>query len=135
MTLTPELNSLTLAATATSLMWIPYMLSRIRARGALEAMGNLVAGSPAEPGWADRAKRAHANAVENLAVFAPLVLIASAIGTTNAATAAAAQIFVVARLMHYVVYVLGIPVLRTLAFLAGFVCTLVFAGSIFGLVV
>lgn len=134
MTLSPELKALALIATATSLMWIPYLLSRILARGVFGAMANPVADPPPEPAWADRAQRAHANAIENLAVFAPLALIAAAVGATNPTTAAAAQVFVAARLVHYAVYVFGIPVLRTLAFVVGFGCTLVLAGSIFGLV-
>jgi hypothetical protein len=38
-----------------------------------------------------------------------------------------AQIYVVARLAHYVIYVAGIPVVRTLAFLAGACATLAIA--------
>ena len=49
--------------------------------------------------------RAHANAVENLVIFAP------------AATACALYFF--SRLVHYVTYTAGIPGLRTLAFFGG----------------
>ena len=73
----------------------------------------------------DRARRAHANAVENLAVFAPLVLIATVIGLSTPITSAAAWTYVVARLAHYIIYAAGIPVLRTLAFLAGACSTIV----------
>ena len=52
------------------------------ARGLL-AIANRDPGLPPEPAWAERASRAHANAIENLAVFAPLVLIAAVIGVSN----------------------------------------------------
>lgn len=132
MTFTTELRALALFSTFVALMWIPYVLSRMQVRGILGAMANPSPDAPAGPPWARRAHMAHANAIENLVVFAPLVLIASATGATGPATATAAWVFVAARLVHYVVFVLGIPVIRTLAFLCGFACTLVIAARIFG---
>jgi len=80
MTLTPELHILALVATATVLMWIPYMLARILTRGAGRTLADPAdPASAPDPAWAGRARRAHANAVENLAVFAPLVVIAAMI--------------------------------------------------------
>lgn len=123
--LPPELHSLALVALTTSLMWIPYLLARVLVHGIWPALANPPSAPPALPPWADRAKRAHANAVENLAVFAPLVLIASAAGAADAMVVLAAQAYLAARVVHYVVYVLGIPIVRTLAFLCGFTATLV----------
>src|SRR5450432_551520 len=54
-------------------------------------------------------------AIENLTVFAPLVLVAAIIEVSTKATVLSAQIYVAARLAHYVIYAAGIPVLRTLA--------------------
>jgi uncharacterized MAPEG superfamily protein len=65
------------------------------------------------------------NAIENLAVFAPLVLVAAIIEVSTKATVLSAQIYVAARLAHYVIYTAGIPVVRTLAFLIGACATLV----------
>jgi uncharacterized MAPEG superfamily protein len=42
----------------------------------------------------------------------------------------AAKIYLIARVVHYVVYTAGIPVIRTLAFLTGFGATLTFAFTI-----
>jgi hypothetical protein len=67
------------------------------------------------------------NAIENLAVFAPLVLVAAIIEVSTKATVLSAQIYVAARLAHYVIYTAGIPVVRTLAFLIGACATLVIA--------
>ena len=132
MTLSAELKALTLVALFTALLWLPYLLARIGARGLMGTMDNPPASPPPEPAWAGRAQRAHANAVENLVVFAPLVLVAAMTGATNATTAVAAQTYLLARVLHYVVYLLGIPVLRTLAFAVGWVCTLVIGASILG---
>ena len=64
-------------------------------------------------GWAGRAARAHHNMLENLVLFAALVLVAALAGRTNSATLLGAQIFFWARLAYAVIYVAGIPWLRT----------------------
>jgi uncharacterized MAPEG superfamily protein len=68
-------------------------------------------------GWAGRAARAHRNMLESLVLFAALVLVAVIAGRTNATTLLGAQLFVWARLVHAVIYVAGIPWLRTVAWL------------------
>jgi uncharacterized MAPEG superfamily protein len=68
---------------------------------------------PAMSGMAGRAKRAHLNMLENLVLFAALVLIAAAAGKANATTAMGAMIFFWARLAYAIVYVIGVPWLRT----------------------
>ena len=68
------------------------------------------------PLWVTRARRAHANLVENLAPFAILVLAAHVAGKENATTALGATLFFWARVAHFLVYAAGIPYLRTLAF-------------------
>lgn len=73
------------------------------------------------PPWAARAKRAHANLVENLAPFAILVLVAHVTGKANATTALGAQIFFWGRVAHAVLYIAGIPYARTAAFAVAWV--------------
>jgi uncharacterized MAPEG superfamily protein len=68
------------------------------------------------PPWAARARRAHANLVENLAPFAVLVLVAHVTGKANATTALGAQIFFWGRVAHAVLYITGVPYARTAAF-------------------
>lgn len=65
------------------------------------------------PGMAGRARRAHLNMIENLVLFAALVLIAAVGGKANAMTATGAMIFFWARLGYAVVYLIGVPWLRT----------------------
>jgi len=66
-------------------------------------------------GIAGRAHRAHRNMLESLVLFAVLVLVAHVAGKANANTALGAMIFFWARLAYGVIYIAGIPWLRTLA--------------------
>ena len=68
---------------------------------------------PAFGGWVGRAQRAHHNMLESLVLFAALVLIAVVTNKTNSTTLLGAQLFFWARLAYAVVYVAGIPWLRT----------------------
>jgi uncharacterized MAPEG superfamily protein len=68
---------------------------------------------PEMTGWAGRAQRAQRNMIENLLLFAALVLAAVAAGKTNNMTLLGAQIFFWARVAYTAVYIAGIPWLRT----------------------
>jgi uncharacterized MAPEG superfamily protein len=72
-------------------------------------------------GWAGRAARAHHNVLENLVLFAALVLVAVAAGRTNGTTLLGAQLFFWARLAYALVYLAGIPWLRTALWLVSVV--------------
>jgi uncharacterized MAPEG superfamily protein len=69
---------------------------------------------PEIAGWGGRAGRAHLNMLENIALFAPLVLVAVAAGKTNDMTLLGAQIFLWSRVAYAVIFVAGIIWLRTL---------------------
>jgi uncharacterized MAPEG superfamily protein len=125
----PELFYLTLVAAFTGLLWLPYILDRILVRGLMDAVGYPENPKP-QSGWAQRLQKAHANAVENLVVFATLVLVVNAIGISNATVAAACMVYFWARVVHAAVYTLGIPWLRTLAFATGFGAQAVLAWQI-----
>jgi uncharacterized MAPEG superfamily protein len=88
----------------------------------------------AQSPWARRLMAAHTNAVENLIVFAPLVLTTRALGIATAVTAFACALYFWSRLAHVVVYTLGIPVLRTLSFTGGFVTQALLVLAIFKLI-
>jgi len=124
---TSELYSLTIISAATGLMWVPYVVARMTTHGVMRAIGTPGPDYPVDAPWADRARRAHLNAIENLAVFAPLVLVAAIIEISTRVTVLSAQIYLAARLAHYVIYVAGIPVVRTIAFLAGACATIAIA--------
>ncbi|CAN5244962.1 MAPEG family protein [soil metagenome] len=127
MKFTSELFSLTIISTATALMWVPYVTARMTMHGVMPAIGHPGPGYPVDPPWVDRARRAHLNAIENLAVFAPMVLVAAIVEVSTGATVLSAQVYVAARIVHYVIYAAGIPIIRTVAFLVGACATLVIA--------
>ena len=68
---------------------------------------------PPLTGWVGRADRAHSNMLESLALFAALVLMAVVSSKTNQTTLLGAQLFFWARVAYAVVYLIGIPWLRT----------------------
>jgi uncharacterized MAPEG superfamily protein len=78
----------------------------------LPALAGTREGLPPATGWAGRAARAHRNMIENLALFAALILIAVVAGKTNDMTLLGAQIFFWARLVYAFVYLAGVPWLR-----------------------
>lgn len=116
--MTPELYWLTLTAAMTGLLWVPYLLNRIAETGPWATLG--IPRLKPEAPWAERLMRAHANAVENLVVFAPLALAVHVTGTHASLTALACAVYFFARMVHVLAYVAAIPVIRTLAFSAGF---------------
>jgi len=126
MTNLPAYRDLALLVLFTGLMWIPYTLALIARGGVRAAVGNRAL-LPELAAWAGRAKRAHANAVENLVIFVPALLAASALGAEPDSVAQAAHAYLAARLVHYFAYLAGIPFVRTLAFVAGWAATLYLA--------
>lgn len=129
-----ELFWLTLTVAMTGLFWVPYILDRINVRGLMGSMANPSPSDTPQSAWAQRMMAAHTNAVENLVIFAPLVLTAHALGISNGVTVGACAVFFWARLVHVVVYTAGIPVLRTLAFAVGFFAQAALVLAIFRLV-
>ena len=113
----------------TALLWLPYILNMILVRGLIDAVGYPANPKPLAP-WAERMKAAHYNAVENLVVFAPLVVLANMFGAADGTTATAALVYLIARVVHFVVYAMAIPWLRTISFTVGWVCTVMVAGQV-----
>lgn len=117
--MTTELLYLILVTALTGLLWVPYILDRIAVWGLSEAVGYPEHPRPQSP-WAVRLMKAHVNAVENLVVFAALVLAAQAVGISNGATAAACVVYFWARVVHVAAFTFAVPWVRTLAFAVGF---------------
>jgi len=128
-----ELKWLLWTVILTGILWIPYILDRVMVRGLMGAMANPSPDDKPQSPWAQRLQKAHYNAVENLVVFSSLVLLLNAIHVSSAATVFACALYFWARLVHAVVYTLGIPVARTLAFAAGFVAQTMLALAALGL--
>jgi uncharacterized MAPEG superfamily protein len=125
-----ELLMLTYSAVLAFIMvMIPSTLKLLQ-YGAASAMGNR--DDPrALSGWGARAERAQANMYESLPVFAILVLVVQATSHHSPATAMGAQLFFYARLVYALVYMAGIPWLRTLVWLAGLAGMIMVGAALF----
>lgn len=124
--MTTDLKYLAWTALLTAALWIPYIYAQISTGGFLkpEEYRDPTSRQVALPLWGKRADRTYLNAVETFAPFAALVLIAHVAGKANAMTAFWAAFFFWARVAHAVVYLAGIPYIRTVVFNLGFLAVL-----------
>jgi uncharacterized MAPEG superfamily protein len=129
--MTPELYWLAYTVALTGILWIPYTLNRIKVRGLMGAMANPSRNDKPQSEWANRIMFAHDNAIENLIIFAPLVLILDAIPYSSKTTILACAVYFWARVAHVLVYAMGVPVLRTVTFTIGFIAQVVLLIAIF----
>jgi uncharacterized MAPEG superfamily protein len=119
--MTTDLTYLALTAMLTAALWIPYVICQVMTNGFL-GPPNYIDPTPRPlPLWGKRADRAQMNAVEAFAPFAALVLIAHIAGKADSMTAFWAACYFWLRLVHAIVYLSGIPYIRTLVFTLGFV--------------
>lgn len=115
-----ELQLLVCAVALTVIQVVVAIVGSITQVGMPPLMGNRQ--NLAEfTGWVGRAHRAHHNMLESLVLFAALVLVAHAAGREDATTALGAQVFLWGRLAYAVIYIAGVPYLRTAAWTAAFV--------------
>jgi uncharacterized MAPEG superfamily protein len=117
-----QLFWLTATVLLTALLWVPYILQMVREIGVKAALLQVAGNVPPAAPWAQRLKKAHANAVENLVVFAPLVIVASILGIYSSLTAFLTIVYFLARLAHAVGFSLAIPGVKTVSFVIGFIC-------------
>lgn len=125
-----ELQYLVWVTALTGVLWIPYMLDRFIIWGIRDTVGYPENPRP-QTLWARRLRSAHDNAIENLTIFATLVLVANAIGLSNHVIVVACITYFWARVAHVVAYIFAIPWARTFAFTAGFLAQAAIAWELF----
>jgi uncharacterized MAPEG superfamily protein len=118
--MTAELAYLVWSAALAVILVVIAVLAATQQVGLMPLIGNRE-GLPELTGLAGRAQRAHRNLLESLVLFAILVLAAQVASRTNSITALGAAIFFWARIAHAVLYLAGIPWLRTAAWLVSIV--------------
>lgn len=101
----------------TAVLWVPYILDCFIKSGIMGTLGNPQDRTNAPSAWATRLKAAHYNAVENLAVTGILVIIAELV---SADVSFYAMVYFFSRVIHSIVYAIGLPAVRTVCFLVGF---------------
>ena len=110
----------------TMLIRIPWMFQKVALRGVVKVSGFPTDSEPLT-GWAHRVWVAHEDAVQNLVVFAILIAGLHVLGESNVWTQAAAAAYFWARLAHFVVYALGVPIAKSVAFAVGYGAQLLLA--------
>ena len=78
-----------------------------------------------------RVTRLRDNMMENLLMFAPVVLVAQAMGVSNDMTILGAQLFFFGRLAHAVIYLTAMPLVRPLAFAVAWAGIILIAWQLF----
>ncbi len=114
--MTPDLQMLVWSAALALVQMLIAVLGATGQHGLPTLAGNRE-GLAETVGWAGRARRAHLNMLESLALFAIVVLVAHVTGRANEATALGSALFFWARLAYAIIYIAGVPWLRTLAWL------------------
>ncbi|VAW56379.1 FIG00442920: hypothetical protein [hydrothermal vent metagenome] len=115
-----ELTWLCLVTLFTSLMWAPYIINRIIESGIWPALYNPQPDTRPKAQWAERMMRAHDNAVENLVIFAPLVILIEITQSHSELSAFAVMLYFYARLIHFAAFTFAVPLVRVPAFVVGF---------------
>ncbi len=133
--MTREIFWLTLTVVLTGLLWVPYILDRIRVRGLMGAHGQ-----SRSPGTS-RNRPGRSGSISPIPMRSTIwccsrrwcsFSIRRSVSTDL--TAAACAVYFWARLAHAVVYTAGIKVLRTLSFAVGWAACAVLVLAIFRVV-
>jgi uncharacterized MAPEG superfamily protein len=117
-----ELKYLAFTALLTASLWIPYVVAQVITNGPLAPENYVDPTMRPLPNWGKRADRIYINAIETFAPFAAMVLLVQATGKADSMTAFWAISYFWLRVAHAVIYLAGIPYLRTLIFVLGYVC-------------
>src|SRR6476619_3077703 len=111
--MTIELTMLAYSVALLFLLILVQGLSGVLAQGLPEMAGSRDNLPDPKPFQA-RTKRIVDNHREGLALFAPLVLIAAVAHISNPSTVLGAQLFFYARVVHALLYLVGVPWIRPL---------------------
>ena len=128
--MTTELYYLALTAALTTLLWVPYIVGRVKSAGPMKAEDYKSPRTPEMPAGVIRANRVHLNALEVLPSFTALVLVAHLGMQNNWITALACTVFFWSRIAYTIVYWLGTPFIRTPIFAIGVISQLVIFSQI-----
>jgi uncharacterized MAPEG superfamily protein len=129
---TVELKYLAWVTVLTALIRVPWMLNKVAIRGISKVSRYPRDSEPLSP-WAHRLWVAHEDAVDNLIVFAVLVVLLHLDGYSSSLTILAAAVYFWARLVHVLVYAFAVPWVKTLAHVAAFGAILVLAWQVLAL--
>ena len=117
-----------------AIAWVPYVLDRIMVRGLAGSMANPSLDLAPQSDWAVRAKAAHVVAIQAFSAFAPLAILAMIRIPEDGYPNILAITFFMGIFAHYVIYAIGITVLRTLSFSLAALSTLALGLRVLGFI-
>jgi uncharacterized MAPEG superfamily protein len=117
-----DLWYLAYTAILTAALWIPYITCQVITNGFLEPPNYVDPAPRPVPLWGTRAHRAYLNAAESFAPFAVLVILLHIAGKADSMTATLTMSYFWLRVVHAIVYMLGIRYIRTVVFTLSFLC-------------
>ena len=123
-----------LSAVWIAIAWVPYVLDRIMVRGLVGSMANPSSDLAPQSDWAVRAKAAHVVAIQAFSAFAPLAILAMIRIPEDGYPNILAMTFFIGIFAHYVIYVIGITMLRTLSFSLAALSTLALGLGVLGFI-
>ena len=123
-----------LSAIWIAIAWVPYLLDRIMVRGLVGAMANPSPDLAPQSDWAVRAKAAHVVAIQAFSAFAPLAILAMIRIPEDGYPNILAMTFFIGIFAHYIIYAIGITVLRTLSFSLAALSTLALGLRVLGFI-
>ncbi|MBW4442835.1 MAG: MAPEG family protein [Plectolyngbya sp. WJT66-NPBG17] len=123
--------SLLLIAIAVAVVWIylPFLVvAYARVQIGKEALAAPRAAFDKLPNYAKRATWAHQNALEAFPIFAAAALMAYVTNQTSELAGWAAIVWIIARFLFPVFYILNISLLRSMMFAVGSLCSFTLIG-------
>jgi uncharacterized MAPEG superfamily protein len=119
--MTLEMNYLAMYGLMIVLLILMQVLISASQHGLVPLLGNRE--NLNSTGIAHRAERAVQNSLVAMALIAPSILMLAITNVTTSGTVLAVQIFLTARILYAICFILGITYLRTLAWVTGFLAT------------
>jgi uncharacterized MAPEG superfamily protein len=129
--MTVELTMLIYSAALLLVLIVVQATSDVLAQG-VPAMAGSRDDLPPPKTLQSRTKRLVDNHREGLTLFAPLILAAAVAHVSNGWTVLGAQLFFYARVAHAILYLLGVPWVRPLAWGVGIVGTVMVLTAVLG---
>ena len=129
--MTVELTMLTYSVGLLLLLVLVQAFAGIRSMGAVP-LANSRDDLPPATGFHARMLRVVDNHREGLTIFAPLVLAAAVAHVSSGTTVLGAQLFFYSRVVHAGLYLLGVPMIRPLAWAVGLAGTVMIFVALMG---
>lgn len=112
----------------TMIMVVPYAVYRVRKIGVVQLfMKPLPGDDPFDDAWPHRAYRAHMNAFEGIALFAPIAIAVHVTGMSNEITSYSAMVYFFSRLIYAPLYYFNVPIFRTVIWFVGLIAIFLMA--------